>query len=64
MSSARIGSSTPQQLLDREAVDRLVEDRGQVVGAGQEGDGLGPGAELDVLLDARVQVADDGYAGQ
>ena len=48
-----------QQLLDRHAVRGLVERRRQVVGPGDEGDALGPGAVLAGLLDAGVQVADD-----
>ena len=49
-----------QQLLHREGVAGLVEDRRQVVHAGHEGDALDPVAVLQVLLDAGVQVADDG----
>ena len=48
----------PEQLLHGQAVGGLVEERGQVVHAGHEGDALDPGAELDRLLDAGVQVAD------
>src|ERR1700733_15341378 len=44
-----------EQLLDAEAVGRLVEERRQVIGPGQERDALGPGAELGVLLDPGVQ---------
>ena len=47
-----------EQLLDAEAVGRLLEHRREVVHAGAERDPLGPGAELHVLLDAGVQVAD------
>ncbi|MGY4645481.1 hypothetical protein ACVW07_003314 [Cellulomonas sp. URHB0016] len=47
-----------EQLLDRETVGRLLEQRGDVVHAGAERHALGPGAELHVLLDAGVQVAD------
>ena len=47
-----------EQPLDAEAVGRLVEERRQVVHPGAERDALGPGAELHVLLDAGVQVAD------
>jgi hypothetical protein len=48
-----------QQPLDGEAVDRLVEDRREVVRPRQERDGLGPIPVLDVLLDAGVQIPDD-----
>src|SRR5690606_443690 len=48
-----------EQLLHRQAVGGLVEDRRQVVHPGHERRALGPGAELEVLLDAGVQVADD-----
>jgi hypothetical protein len=48
----------PEQLLHREAVRGLLEQRGDVVHAGAERHALGPGAELHVLLDAGVQVAD------
>jgi hypothetical protein len=51
-----------EQLLDAQAVGRLVEDRRQVVHARHEGDALHPVAVLEVLLDAGVQVADDGAA--
>ena len=47
-----------EQLLDREAVRRLVEQRGEVVHPGHERDGLGPVAVLEVLLDAGVEVPD------
>jgi hypothetical protein len=47
-----------EQLLHREAVADLVEDRGQVVHARHVRDALGPGAVLAVLLDAGVQVPD------
>ena len=48
----------PQQALHAQAVRGLVEDRRQVVRPGAERDALRPGAELHVLLDAGVQVAD------
>ena len=48
-----------EQLLHRQAVRRLVEDRRQVVHPGHERGALGPVAVLEVLLDAGVQVADD-----
>ena len=51
-----------EQLLDPEAVGRLVEERRQVIHARDEGDALDPAAEFGVLLDAGVQVADD-HAG-
>ena len=54
----RLGDA--EQLLHGQAVGHLVEDRGDVVGAGHEGHALGPGAVLHVLLDARVEVADAG----
>ena len=47
-----------EQLLDRQAVGGLVEERRQVVHAGHERGALRPGAVLEVLLDAGVQVAD------
>ena len=47
-----------EELLDGEAVGGLVEQRREVVHARAEGHALGPGAELHVLLDAGVQVAD------
>jgi hypothetical protein len=49
-----------EQLLDGQAVRRLLEHRREVVHAGAERDALHPGAELHVLLDAGVQVADAG----
>ena len=48
-----------EQPLHRQAVRGLVEERRQVVHPGAERDALRPGAELHVLLDAGVQVADD-----
>ncbi len=51
-----------EQLLDPEAVRRLVEERREIVHPGHEGDALGPGAELGVLLDPGVQISDD-HAG-
>jgi hypothetical protein len=57
-----------EQLLDREAVPGLVEERGQVIHPGDEGGALRPGAVFEVLLDAGVQIADaaaglgDGFA--
>ena len=47
-----------QQLLDGQAVRGLLEQRRHVVHARAERHALGPGAELHVLLDAGVQVAD------
>jgi hypothetical protein len=47
-----------EQPLDAEAVGQLVVERREVVHPGAERDALDPGAELHVLLDARVQVAD------
>ena len=47
-----------EQLLDAEAVGRLLEHRREVVHAGAERDPLGPRPELHVLLDPGVQVAD------
>ena len=47
-----------EQPLDAEAVGHLVVERAQVVHPRAEGDALHPGAELHVLLDAGVQVAD------
>src|SRR5579875_1691221 len=47
-----------EQLLHRQAVRHLVEDRHQVVRPGAERDALRPGAVLHVLLDAGVQVPD------
>ncbi len=47
-----------EQPLDAEAVGRLVVERAEVVHPGAEGRALHPGAELHVLLDAGVQVAD------
>ena len=60
MTVARSGISSvdAEQPLDAEAVGRLVEERREVVHARAERDALGPGAELHVLLDAGVQVAD------
>ena len=52
------GGLDAEQLLDGQAVGGLVEDRGQVVHAGHEGDPLDPGPELGRLLDPGVQVAD------
>ena len=46
-----------EQLLDGQAVGGLVEERRQVVHAGDEGDALRERAELHVLLDAGVQIA-------
>ena len=57
-----------QRLLHREAVGGFLEERGGVVHPGAEGDALGPGAVLHVLLDPGVQEADasarfgDGFA--
>ena len=51
-SSMSRSRSTPRH------VGRLVEERRQVVHAGDERRALHPGAELHVLLDAGVQVAD------
>ncbi len=47
-----------EELLDAEAERDLLEERREVVHARAVGHALGPGAELHVLLDARVQVAD------
>ena len=47
-----------EQPLDAQHVGRLVVERAQVVHPGAERDALHPGAELHVLLDAGVQVAD------
>ena len=47
-----------EEPLHAEAVGRLVVERRQVVHPGAERDALRPGAELHVLLDAGVQVAD------
>ncbi|MDQ0986245.1 hypothetical protein QFZ71_003528 [Streptomyces sp. V2I9] len=47
-----------EELLDAQAVRRLVEERRQVVHARDEGGALRPAAEFEVLLDARVEVAD------
>ncbi len=47
-----------EQLLDAEAVGRLVVERGEVVHARDEGDALRPVAEFEVLLDSGVQIAD------
>ena len=47
-----------QQSLDPEAVGGLVEKRRQIIHPGHEGHALSPGAVLEVLLDAGVQVAD------
>src|SRR5665811_1803882 len=47
-----------EQLLDGQAVGRLVEQRREVVHAGAERHALGPGAELHALLDTGVQVPD------
>jgi hypothetical protein len=52
-----------EQLLHRQAVGGLVEDRREVVHPRHEGDALDPGAVLDRLLDAGVEVADDRLAG-
>ncbi|MGZ8894553.1 MAG: hypothetical protein ACXW1X_07785, partial [Candidatus Aminicenantales bacterium] len=49
-----------QQLLDREHEDELVVLEGDVVDAGRIGDALPPCLLLHRLLEARVQVADDG----
>ena len=48
-----------EQLLHREAVAGLVEERSEVVHPRDERGALRPVAELEVLLDAGVQVADD-----
>ena len=53
----------PEQALDRQAVAELVEEGRQVVGAGHVRDALHPRPVLGVLLDPRVQVADDRLAG-
>ncbi len=58
-----LGDGDAQELLDGEAVAGLVEDRREVVGAGDEGAALRPGAVFEVLLDAGVEVADDGPQG-
>jgi len=47
-----------EEPLHAEGVGGLVEERGQVVHPGAERRALHPGAELHVLLDAGVQVAD------
>ncbi len=47
-----------EQPLDAEHVAHLVVERREVVHPGAERDALRPGAELHVLLDARVEVAD------
>ncbi len=47
-----------EQLLHRQAVGRLVVQRREVVGPGEEGDRLRPGAELAALLDPGMQVTD------
>ena len=47
-----------EQLFDREHVAGLVGHAREIVHAGHEGHALCPGAELHVLLDAGVQVAD------
>ena len=49
-----------EQLLDAQAVGRLVEQRVDVVHPGAERHALGPVAELHALLDTGVQVADAG----
>ena len=51
-------SLDPQQSFNGQAICRLVEERGEVVGSSDEGDALLPRAVLGVLLDAGVQVAD------
>jgi hypothetical protein len=48
----------PEQPLDAHGVDGLVVERGEVVHPRAERDALRPVAELHVLLDAGVQVAD------
>ena len=47
-----------EQPLDAEQVGHLVVERAEVVHPGAERDALRPGAELHVLLDAGVEVAD------
>ena len=60
MTLARSGiwSVMPSSFSTAEAVGGLLEQRREVVHAGAERHALGPGAELHVLLDAGVQVAD------
>jgi hypothetical protein len=60
MTEARSGiwSVMPSSFSTGQAVGRLLEHRREVVHPGAEGDPLHPGAELHVLLDAGVQVAD------
>ena len=60
MTLARSGiwSVMPSSFSTAEAVGGLVEHRREVVHAGAERHALRPGAELHVLLDAGVQVAD------
>jgi hypothetical protein len=49
----------PEELLDREHVEELVRVEGDVVHARRVRDRLPPRLVLHVLLEARVQVADD-----
>ena len=55
---AALGQLEPEQLLDREHVAEVGEDRGVVVQPIGVGDRLIPGAALALLLEAAVQVAD------
>ena len=56
---ARGGASIPSSFSTARQYAELVEERGEVVGARHERDALLPRPVLDVLLDPRVQVADD-----
>ena len=53
------GGSTPEELLDREHEGELVDLEGEVVDPLRVRDGLPPRLLLHVLLEARVEVADD-----
>ena len=54
------GISSPQQLLDRQAVAEIVRKRRQIIDAIGQRDALLLGLDLEFLLDAGVQIADVG----
>ena len=51
-----------EQAFHGQAVPQLVEERREIVGAGDERDALLPRSIFGVLLDARVQITDHGPA--
>ena len=47
-----------EKFFHSQAIGRLVEERGQIVHPGHEGDTLCPGAVFEILLDPGVQIPD------